>query len=256
MRETTVLTAFAALLASARAAPHRKREGSPNNLLARSEINSKPGREHYYGAQTVQESSNGIVWVSEVPGSMETSSLKASVGDMYAEQSIITTQVTPSVPVITISTNSGTAQIIPTVSSSAASGSLITSLPTTALMPLLTSSIPTPSTTIAVTAPARSPKGTVIPQMKSANIFQPIATASPPSTIQSRADHPGPPIGVPSHTSPIGTNKFYGNFMVGSQASRVWTHPYTLAWAKGSGDLKSWGMFNPVSKSQRPVVEI
>ena len=39
---------------------------------------------------------------------------------------------------------------------------------------------------------------------------------------------------------PIQTNKFYANFFLGSQRFPVWTHPYSLAWAKGAGD--SYGM--------------
>ncbi len=36
------------------------------------------------------------------------------------------------------------------------------------------------------------------------------------------------------------TNKFYANFFLGSQALPVWTHPYVLNWAKGTGG--SYGM--------------
>ena len=43
-------------------------------------------------------------------------------------------------------------------------------------------------------------------------------------------------------SSPYHTNKFYANFYLGSQSSGVFTHPYTLTWAKGTGNAKSWGM--------------
>jgi endo-1,3(4)-beta-glucanase len=39
---------------------------------------------------------------------------------------------------------------------------------------------------------------------------------------------------------PLQTNKFYANFFLGSQGFPVWTHPYSLSWAKGTGN--SYGM--------------
>ena len=41
---------------------------------------------------------------------------------------------------------------------------------------------------------------------------------------------------------PIGTNKFYAGFFLGAQSNAVWTHPYSLAWSKGVGNAKSWGL--------------
>ena len=41
---------------------------------------------------------------------------------------------------------------------------------------------------------------------------------------------------------PLSTNKFYANFFLGNQNQGVWTHPYSLTWSKGRGNLKSWGM--------------
>ena len=38
------------------------------------------------------------------------------------------------------------------------------------------------------------------------------------------------------------TNKFYANFFLGNQNQGVWTHPYSLSWSKGGGNLHSWGM--------------
>lgn len=42
------------------------------------------------------------------------------------------------------------------------------------------------------------------------------------------------------HDGPIGTNKFYSNFYLGSQTAPVFTNPYSLAWPKGYGN--TWGM--------------
>lgn len=72
------------------------------------------------------------------------------------------------------------------------------------------------------------------------NVFVPIATDAPPKQIQSRDDHPVKKLGIVDNDVPIETNKFYANFFLGSQTNPVWTHPYTLAWAKGHGN--SYGM--------------
>ena len=57
-----------------------------------------------------------------------------------------------------------------------------------------------------------------------------------------RTDHPVPKKGITSQTAKIGTNKFYANFFLGAQTNPVWTHPYSLQWAKGTGAAGSWGM--------------
>jgi endo-1,3(4)-beta-glucanase len=43
-------------------------------------------------------------------------------------------------------------------------------------------------------------------------------------------------------TDPIETNKFYAGLFLGSQTNATFTQPYSLAWSKGLGSLKSWGM--------------
>ena len=45
-----------------------------------------------------------------------------------------------------------------------------------------------------------------------------------------------------SQSNAISTNKFYANLFLGNQNQGVWTHPYSLTWSKGSGNLNSWGM--------------
>ncbi|KAL2001215.1 hypothetical protein VTN02DRAFT_2101 [Thermoascus thermophilus] len=63
-----------------------------------------------------------------------------------------------------------------------------------------------------------------------------------PSNIPSRNDHPVPRLGVENTTRPISTNKFYAGAFLGSQTNATFTHPYSLAWCKGSGTAQSWGM--------------
>ena len=88
--------------------------------------------------------------------------------------------------------------------------------------------------------------------------FQAIATDELPSALPSRGDHPVPRLGIVNigslnysrktnvpqipQSSPISTNKFYANLFLGSQSQGVWTHPYSVTWAKGSGNAGSWGL--------------
>lgn len=73
------------------------------------------------------------------------------------------------------------------------------------------------------------------------DIFEPVALGPVPSQIPSRDDHPQPRLGI-NQTTPIETNKFYSNAFLGSQGSPIFTHPYTLQWAKGTGNALSWGI--------------
>jgi len=45
-----------------------------------------------------------------------------------------------------------------------------------------------------------------------------------------------------SQSSPVSTNKFYANLFLGTQGQGVWTHPYSITWSKGTGNVRSWGM--------------
>ncbi|KAL6707856.1 endo-1,3-beta glucanase [Coniothyrium glycines] len=69
----------------------------------------------------------------------------------------------------------------------------------------------------------------------SANIFQPIASGGPAPSIPLRADHVVRREHIVDGDVPIQTNKFYANFFLGSQGFPVWTHPFSLWWAKGTG---------------------
>lgn len=73
------------------------------------------------------------------------------------------------------------------------------------------------------------------------DVFEPVAFGPVPSQIPSRNDHPQPRLGI-NQTGPIETNKFYANAFLGSQGSPIFTQPYSMQWAKGSGNAESWGM--------------
>ncbi|RFU31666.1 hypothetical protein B7463_g4677, partial [Scytalidium lignicola] len=162
--------------------------------------------------------------------------------------SFVTTTVVPSVSVITSSVVSGTVQILPKCTQSIPTGSYITTVTATQTIgPLITTIITPPSTIISTRTTRHTSSGSstttrVKSTMASSNIFQPVATDAPPSAISTRSDHPVPRLGVQPQNSPIGTNKFYANFFLGSQTSASWTHPYSVAWAKGSGASASWGL--------------
>ncbi|CAG7923844.1 unnamed protein product [Penicillium olsonii] len=77
--------------------------------------------------------------------------------------------------------------------------------------------------------------------MNGQDVFQPVATGPAPASIQSRGDHPVQNKHADSK-DPIETNKFYAGFFLGTQTNASFTQPYSLAWSKGGGSLKSWGM--------------
>ncbi|KAF2734717.1 endo-1,3(4)-beta-glucanase 1 precursor [Polyplosphaeria fusca] len=121
-------------------------------------------------------------------------------------------------------------------------GSILTGLPTGAFSqnPVVTPSLSQPSGSL---APIQS---TLVPGTQTPagpvenNIFQPIATDAPPKQIPSRDDHPVKKDKLVEQDVPIGTNKFYANLFLGTQTNPVWTHPYSLSWAKGRG--RTYGM--------------
>ncbi|KAJ6119375.1 hypothetical protein N7523_003655 [Penicillium sp. IBT 18751x] len=77
--------------------------------------------------------------------------------------------------------------------------------------------------------------------MNSQDIFQPVATNAPPANIKARHDHPVQNQHA-NTTAPIETNKFYAGLFLGSQTNASFTQPYSIAWSRGAGTLKSWGM--------------
>ncbi len=47
---------------------------------------------------------------------------------------------------------------------------------------------------------------------------------------------------VTNGSTPLQTNKFYANFFLGNQNQGTWTHPYSVTWSRGGGNLSSWGL--------------
>ncbi|KAG9657657.1 endo-1,3-beta-glucanase, partial [Aureobasidium melanogenum] len=74
------------------------------------------------------------------------------------------------------------------------------------------------------------------------NVFAAFASGPPPPQIPQRTDHPVSHSIIAPQKKKLQTNKFYANFFLGSQSSTTFTHPYSLAWSKGSGVLKSYGL--------------
>lgn len=168
---------------------------------------------------------------------------------------ITTTTVTPDVSITTIATTSGTVQVLPDPGTLTPSsqGTVMTSLETSGVAttaPVISTSIAEPGTTIA-TSEVTSVPTSVATDAPSANIFQPIATGAPHGAIPTRDDHPVRRLGI-SQKSPLSTNKFYGNFFLGDQNGPTWTHPYSVAWAKGGGPTNSWGIaVSHIDENQR-----
>lgn len=103
----------------------------------------------------------------------------------------------------------------------------------------------TPTTSILVSSaeilrPSSQPAHVLI----NGNVFAPIATGAPPPQIALRADFPeaGRGVGIESHQGPLHTNKFYANLFLTNQSHAVWTHPYSVTWAKGSSSSDIWGL--------------
>ncbi|ORY13237.1 endo-1,3(4)-beta-glucanase 1 precursor [Clohesyomyces aquaticus] len=121
-------------------------------------------------------------------------------------------------------------------------GSILTGLPNggNSANPLPTIPVSTPVGSLAPIGTTLSPGSTAPAAPAAPNIFVPMAGDAPPQQISTRADHPVEKLGILDENVPIETNKFYANFFLGSQTSSVWTHPYSLAWAKGHGN--TWGM--------------
>lgn len=74
------------------------------------------------------------------------------------------------------------------------------------------------------------------------NVFAAFASGPPPPQIPQRTDHPVSHSMIAPQKKKLQTNKFYANFFLGSQSSTTFTHPYSVAWSKGSGVLKSYGL--------------
>ncbi|KAL2797131.1 glycosyl hydrolase family 81-domain-containing protein [Aspergillus keveii] len=118
--------------------------------------------------------------------------------------------------------------------------------------PILSTSKTYPSADITTSLDSVSPASTFVIQapqdpvpdpvpMVNQDAFVPVGTGPIPAVVASRNDHPVAKNGVDS-SNPIETNKFHSALFLGSQTNATFTHPYSLAWAKGSGNLQSFGM--------------
>lgn len=76
------------------------------------------------------------------------------------------------------------------------------------------------------------------------DIFTPVhSSLKVPDVIPQFPNHPVNPKGVLDDPKwPIQTNKFYSNWLHGSQTSPVWTHPYSLSVEQGWRPVMNWGM--------------
>lgn len=87
--------------------------------------------------------------------------------------------------------------------------------------------------------------------MNVAQIFKAIQTDAPPAQVSQRSDHPVARLNIAAQTKKLETNKFYANFFLGNQNQAVFTHPYSLSWAKGAGVAGSWGIaISQIERSQ------
>ncbi|KAI5205836.1 endo-1,3-beta-glucanase [Aureobasidium subglaciale] len=138
------------------------------------------------------------------------------------------------------------------------SGTIISSLETSgksSVQPFPTS-VASASTTLSLinTASTRLPQPNAVATastMSVNNIFVAFASGPPPSQVSQRGDHPVARSAIAPQTKKLQTNKFYANFFLSSQSSSTFTHPYSVAWAKGSGVLKSYGLaISHIERSQ------
>lgn len=211
-------------------------------------LNSDPVQEGHRGVGFVQDTGAHLGSTNPTGNNKQVQlTLASSLAGGIFFAPVRTSLVSPKVSVITTSTSSGTAQILPHLSTQVphTTGVVITSLIKTGLpmsAPIISTSISKPPATLSPTSKPTPVTTYVLMGSTSDNIFQPVATDAPPAVIGSRPDHPVPRLGIQTQQAPISTNKFYANFFLGGQTSGTWTHPYSIAWPKGGGSIQSWGM--------------
>ncbi|XP_014558507.1 glycoside hydrolase family 81 protein [Bipolaris victoriae FI3] len=120
---------------------------------------------------------------------------------------------------------------------SSATGSFITGLPSGGFTrdPIRGPGASTATKPLSPSSTSLKPGPTSVNRISSGDIFQAIDNAAPPSYIPSRNDHPVRKQFIEDGDVPTQTNKFHANFFLGTQSFPVWTHPYSLCWAKGFG---------------------
>ena len=124
------------------------------------------------------------------------------------------------------------------------SGSIDTALQTS----LQTSAQPFPtsigSSDISIVNPSTLPNPSstsVVESLFVSDIFTPIGTGAP-LVPNAATTHPVPRTGIQPQSRKLQTNKFYSSLYLNDQTSPVFTFPYSVTWAKGGGELQSWGM--------------
>lgn len=124
------------------------------------------------------------------------------------------------------------------------SGSIDTTLQTA----LQTSAQPFPtsigSSDLSIVNPSTLPNPSstsVLESLFVSDIFRPIGTGSP-LVPDAATTHPVPRTGIQPQGRKLQTNKFYSSLYLNEQTSPVFTFPYSVNWAKGGGELQSWGM--------------
>ncbi|KAF2742694.1 glycoside hydrolase family 81 protein [Sporormia fimetaria CBS 119925] len=144
-------------------------------------------------------------------------------------------EVTTSYSSLSETFQSATVTEVPTLT-----GSIVTGLPTGITRDPIGPSVIQPTETLAPIDSSLAPGPTEPSGTVDRNIFVPMASDAPPPQIPARNDHLVEKLGILDGDVPIETNKFYANFFLGDQDNPVWTHPYSLAWAKGRGE--TWGI--------------
>ncbi|KAL6917674.1 hypothetical protein ACHAP8_000421 [Fusarium lateritium] len=187
-----------------------------------------------------RDDSNG-----EAIGDIQTSAFEYLT--TYAKEDII--PVTETVKVSTSKAGTtATAQVLPSLSDVEphTEGFIVTDLynPFFTKPAVLSTSIPSPTSLlkpVKTTTKNTEPSG-LSKMAAAADIFaSPIDTSAPLPIFARKATHPVNKKAV-NQNSPIGTNKFYSNFYLEDQNTPVYTYPYSLTWAKGTGPAASWGM--------------
>lgn len=193
--------------------------------------------------QVDQDSSNSQN--DEVIGDIQTSAFEYPT--TYAKEDIIPVTETVKVSTSKVGTTA-TAQVLPSLSDVEphTEGFIVTDLynPFFTKPAVLSTSIPSPTSLlkpVKTTTKNAEPSG-LSKMAAAADIFaSPIDTGAPLSMFARKDTHPVSKDAV-KQNSPIGTNKFYSNFYLEDQNTPVYTYPYSLTWAKGTGPSASWGM--------------
>lgn len=87
-------------------------------------------------------------------------------------------------------------------------------------------------------------------QIHITDVFTNGISSDAPLSILSRTTHPvSVPPTVNNGSKPIGTNKFYGGFLLESQNLPTWTHPYSIWFSKDSG-YEGLSVFQPLGSSR------